>query len=68
MIVCHCKVVNDRAVAASIQDGARSLADVCRSTGAGKSCGGCLFSLRQLLCHHEPVDAQSNVEVAVAAG
>lgn len=67
MIVCHCGVVNDRAVSASIQDGARSLAEVCRSTGAGRTCGGCLFSLKQLLCHHEPVDS-SSMEVAVAAG
>ena len=36
MIVCHCQVVSDRAVAAAIADGARTLAEVCRATGAGQ--------------------------------
>ncbi len=67
MIVCHCEVVSDRTVAAAIDDGARSLPDLCRATGAGRSCGGCVFSLQQLLCHHEPVMAESIVEVAGAA-
>ena len=52
MIVCHCRVVSDRAVTAAVQDGARSVAAVCRATGAGRDCGSCVFSLKRLVCEH----------------
>jgi bacterioferritin-associated ferredoxin len=67
VIVCHCAVVNDRAVVNAIENGARTLAGVCRSTGAGKNCGTCVFSIRRLLCDHEPTVAPSLPEVEVAA-
>jgi bacterioferritin-associated ferredoxin len=47
MILCHCHVVSDRAVANAVLDGARTLAGVCRSTGAGRDCGACVFSVRK---------------------
>ena len=53
MIVCHCRVVTDRQVVAAVQQGAGSLGAVCRSTGAGQDCGGCVFSLRRLVCEHD---------------
>jgi len=53
MIVCHCKVLSDRDVAAAIDSGARSVRQLCGATGAGKDCGGCVFSLKRLLCEHE---------------
>ncbi len=52
MIVCHCRVVTDREVAAAVDRGVRSLAALCRSTGAGQDCGGCVFSLKRLVCEH----------------
>jgi len=67
MIVCHCQVVSDRAVAASIDDGARTLAEACRATGAGQSCGSCVFFLKRLVCQHEPSDASYLPEVHSAA-
>ena len=39
MIFCHCAVVGDREVAAAIDAGARTVAQVCRATGAGQQCG-----------------------------
>ncbi len=63
MIVCHCRVVTDRAVADAVAEGARSLAAVCRSTGAGQDCGSCVFSLKRLVCEHEA----TVLEVDVAA-
>ena len=54
MIVCHCSVVNDRAVTDAIDAGARTLAGVCAATGAGRDCGSCVFSVKRLLCEHEP--------------
>ena len=72
MIVCHCRVVTDRAVAEAVRGGARSLGSVCRSTGAGQDCGACVFSLKRLVCEHDraPVTALSlsePQEVDVAA-
>jgi len=52
VIVCHCGVVSDRDVVDTISAGARTTAEVCRSTGAGRSCGTCIFSVRQLLRQH----------------
>lgn len=52
MIVCHCAVVSDRDVKDAYDSGARSLAQACRTTGAGKDCGTCVFSLKRLLCEH----------------
>ena len=52
MIVCHCRVVTDRAVADAVRAGAGSLSSVCRSTGAGQDCGSCVFSLKRLVCEH----------------
>ena len=67
MIVCHCEVVSDRAVAASVQSGARTLAKVCKETGAGRGCGACVFSLKRLLCQHEQAPGPVLPEVEVAA-
>lgn len=67
MIVCHCRVVSDRAVAGALREGARSLAAVCRSTGAGQDCGACVFSLKRLVCEHGSARVPASSEVDVAA-
>lgn len=67
MIVCHCQVVSDRDVAAALRDGARNVSEVCRSTGAGRNCGTCIFSVKQLVCQHEQVAAPLLVEAERAA-
>jgi bacterioferritin-associated ferredoxin len=69
VIVCHCRVVTDRAVSAAVRAGAGSLAGVCRSTGAGQDCGSCVFAVRRLMCEHvEPVLLPTTLtEVDVAA-
>ena len=66
MIVCHCRVVSDRAVTEAVLDGARSLAAVCRATGAGQDCGSCVFSLRRLVCEHEVSAPVQEVDVAAS--
>ena len=53
MIVCQCRVVNDRAVRDAVDDGATSLAEVCRTTGAGTDCGGCVFAVKAIVCEHD---------------
>jgi bacterioferritin-associated ferredoxin len=63
MYVCHCAVVTDRDVLESIANGARCVADVARQTGAGRSCGNCISSLRDLVCQHCPVRAERTATV-----
>jgi bacterioferritin-associated ferredoxin len=67
VIVCHCAVVNDDAVGRAIDNGARSVAQVCGATGAGRNCGSCIFTLKRLLCQHEGSGVASVVEVEGAA-
>ena len=67
MIVCHCRVVTDRQVAVAVDGGARSLARVCRETGAGQDCGACVFSLKRLVCEHQhALPVLSEVDVAAS--
>lgn len=67
MIVCHCHVVNDAAVAAAVDAGARTLSEVCRSTGAGRDCGACIFSVRRLVCEHVALQVPEDAEARHAA-
>lgn len=64
MYVCHCAVVTDGDVLESIANGARCVADVARQTGAGRTCGNCVSSLRDLVCQHCPVRAEPVASVA----
>lgn len=57
MIVCHCRVVSDRAIDTAVTDGARTTAAVCRATGAGQDCGSCIFTVKARLCQHQQVEA-----------
>jgi bacterioferritin-associated ferredoxin len=52
VIVCHCRVVTDRAITDAVDSGAGSLAGLCRSTGAAQDCGACVFSVKRLMCEH----------------
>lgn len=66
MIVCSCAVITDRDVTVSIAAGSTSLAQLCRDTSAGRSCGRCVPTLKALLCQHCPLKAQARLEVADA--
>lgn len=67
MIVCHCRVVSDTTVQNALADGHRSVAAVCRATGAGQDCAGCIFTLKAMVCQHRVAEEQSVVEVEGAA-
>jgi len=67
VIVCQCHVVSDGAVQAAVATGARTLGDVCRTTGAGRDCGACVFSVRRLVCEHVARPVADDVEVCHAA-
>jgi bacterioferritin-associated ferredoxin len=49
VIICHCRVVSDRAVRAAISAGAASVEEVGALSGAGTGCGGCVPSVEALL-------------------
>jgi bacterioferritin-associated ferredoxin len=67
VIVCHCRVVTDRAIDRALADGARTVAAVCRATGAGQDCGSCLFTVKALVCqHHEEQQALLEVDGAAS--
>ena len=57
MIICQCAVVSDRSVTEAVASGARSLAQVCRATNAGRDCGSCVFAVRRVLTAHRHVAA-----------
>ena len=57
MIVCHCRVVSDRVVRESIQNGAADVATVMADTGAGTCCGGCLVTVEELVADADGGDA-----------
>ncbi len=59
MIVCHCMVVNDTAITEAVDAGATTLAEVCRTTGAGTDCGGCVFSVKAIVCNHDVFRART---------
>jgi bacterioferritin-associated ferredoxin len=67
VIVCHCNVVTDGDIAAALDDGAKTLGEVCRRTGAARQCGTCVFSVRQAVCHHVSRGIAPREEVVGAA-
>jgi bacterioferritin-associated ferredoxin len=67
VIVCHCNVVSDSDLADAVDDGARTLGDVCRRTGAAQDCGTCVFSVRRVLCEHVTRGLPSRQEASFAA-
>ena len=61
MIICQCAVVSDRSVTEAVASGARSLAQVCRATQAGRDCGSCVFAVRRVLTEHRRTAAADPV-------
>jgi bacterioferritin-associated ferredoxin len=49
MLVCHCRGVTDRQLRSAVKDGAGSVREVARATGAGLRCGGCRSAVSQVV-------------------
>jgi len=49
VIVCHCRAVSDRAIRASIREGATTVEAVSECTGAAECCGGCEPMVAEIL-------------------
>jgi bacterioferritin-associated ferredoxin len=62
VIVCHCEVVTDKQITHALEQGARTVAQACGATGAGRNCGSCVFTVKRILCDHQetavPVGAE----------
>jgi bacterioferritin-associated ferredoxin len=52
MFVCCCLGVSDRAIRRAIEDGAATLEDVARCTGAGTRCGSCRSEVAAMVEAH----------------
>lgn len=48
-VVCDCRQVSAARVSRAIEDGARTVDDITRATGAGAGCGQCRRDLRHAL-------------------
>ena len=66
MIVCHCAVVSCGDIAETVEQGAGTVSQVCRRTGAAQACGACVFSVRQVICEYaaSATDAEEPVRAA----
>ncbi|MCH7643683.1 MAG: (2Fe-2S)-binding protein [Myxococcales bacterium] len=49
MIVCQCTGVTDRAIRKAVRDGASNRNDVVRACTAGKTCGGCVPAIDEII-------------------
>jgi bacterioferritin-associated ferredoxin len=49
MIVCHCRGLSDRKIREVIRRGAHSPREVALACHAGRNCGGCIPTVRELI-------------------
>lgn len=54
MVICLCRAVNDRTIRGAIDDGARTVREVCHRTGAASSCGSCARDVAKLIGERSP--------------
>ena len=50
MFVCQCRAVTDRQISGAVAEGCTTLRSVAAATGAGTACGGCIATIRDLVC------------------
>jgi bacterioferritin-associated ferredoxin len=67
MLVCHCRKVFDKEIRACARE-ARSLGGVCRRSGAGTCCGGCLPLIRDLVVDETRTDSTSAEGATTGSG
>ena len=67
MIVCHCRAVSDRAIKEVIRRGAHSPREVALACHAGRGCGGCIPTVRELIATETSPRAAERADLPVAA-
>ncbi len=64
MLVCLCKVVSDKDIRRAIDDGATSVKQVAKCTGAGTGCGACREAIQDQLDERAPCPSLSLIAAA----
>jgi bacterioferritin-associated ferredoxin len=54
VIVCHCRVINDKKIDAAIDSGALHVDEVTATCGAGADCSGCHDKIREMIDARDP--------------
>jgi len=67
MIVCHCRGVSDRKIREAIRRGAHSPREVAMACHAGRTCGGCIPTVRELIASETSSAAPECAEQPVVA-
>jgi len=67
MIVCHCVGASEATIRRAIADGAASLQDVARRTGAGRCCTPCQAAICAMLDERAPADVARDPAPALDA-
>jgi bacterioferritin-associated ferredoxin len=67
MIVCHCRGLSDRTIREVIRRGAHSPREVALTCHAGRSCGGCIPAVRELIKSETSCCSADRAELPVAA-
>jgi bacterioferritin-associated ferredoxin len=67
LLVCHCHRICDRAIRASIQQGARSIKEIGLACRAGTGCGGCRPTIAELLTERAPGESPGRSLVVLDA-
>lgn len=57
MIVCHCRIVNDRTILELLRSGEDTPNRIERHCGAGGACGGCAETIERLIDQHRATAA-----------
>jgi bacterioferritin-associated ferredoxin len=67
MIVCHCRAVSDKTIKEVIRRGAHSPREVAMACHAGRTCGGCIPAVRELIANETAPRAAGCAALPVAA-
>ena len=67
MIVCHCRALSDRVIRDVIQRGAHSPREVALACHAGRTCGGCIPVVRELIDREKSRATAGPCELGAAA-
>ena len=67
MIVCHCRGLSDRKIREVIRRGAHSPREVALACHAGRYCGGCIPTVRELIANETSANAECSEPAPVVA-
>jgi bacterioferritin-associated ferredoxin len=69
MIICQCNGVTDRTIRKAVRDGANNRNEVVRACTAGKTCGGCVPAIDEIIeAEHERIARSGLIVLELATG